>query len=120
MEKTMHLLEKFSLPEGAKTTAPFGNGHINSTFLITIEGVPEKYILQRINSYVFVRPKEVMENMIHITEYLQNRIREEGGDPDRETIRLIPSVSSSAGSSKSVSSCSAARTSSGACRYAAV
>ena len=93
MNSIQHLLERFDLPEGAKTAAPFGNGHINSTFLITIEGVPEKYILQRINSYVFVRPKEVMENMIHITEYLQDRIREEGGDPDRETIRLVRSVS---------------------------
>ena len=93
MEKLLHLLAKFNLPEGTKTASPFGNGHINSTFLITIEGVKEKYILQRINSYVFVRPKEVMENMIHITEYLQKKIREEGGDPDRETIRLIRSVS---------------------------
>ena len=93
MNSIQHLLERFDLPEGAKTVAPFGNGHINSTFLITVEGVEEKYILQRINSYVFIRPKEVMENMIHVTEYLQNRIREEGGDPDRETIRLIRSVS---------------------------
>ena len=56
MDNTLQLLAKFDLPEGTKTAAPFGNGHINSTFLITIEGVPEKYILQRINSYVFVRP----------------------------------------------------------------
>ena len=93
MDRTARLLESFELPGGKRTAAPFGNGHINSTFLITIDGAAEKYILQRINSYVFVRPKEVMENMIHITEYLQERIREEGGDPDRETIRLVRSVS---------------------------
>ena len=50
MDPVMRLLESFNLPEGEKATAPFGNGHINSTFLITIEGVTEKYILQRINS----------------------------------------------------------------------
>ena len=93
MDNILHLLDSFDLPEGKKSTAPFGNGHINNTFLITIEGTAEKYILQRINSYVFVRPKEVMENMVHVTEYLQERIREEGGDPDQETIRLIRSVS---------------------------
>ena len=71
---------------------PFGNGHINNTYLITIDGVKERYILQRINSYVFIRPQEVMENMLHITEYLQERISAEGGDPDRATIRLVPSV----------------------------
>ena len=93
MDNILHLSEKFALPAGEKTAEPFGNGHINNTYLVTIDGVKERYILQRINSYVFVRPREVMESMLHITEYLQERIREEGGDPDRETIRLIPSVS---------------------------
>ena len=93
MDNVLHLLESFDLPAGKRTTTPFGNGHINNTFLITIDGVAERFILQRINSYVFVRPKEVMENMVHVTEYLQDRIREEGGNPDRETIRLISSVS---------------------------
>ena len=92
MDKILRLADRFALPGGAKTAAPFGNGHINNTYLITIDGVKERYILQRINSYVFIRPREVMENMLHITEYLQARIREEGGDPDRETIRLVPSV----------------------------
>ena len=92
MEEILRLADRFALPEGQKTAAPFGNGHINKTYLITVGGVKEKYILQWINSYVFVKPREVMENMLHITEHLQERIREEGGDPDRETIRLIPSV----------------------------
>ena len=90
------LLDRFRLPEGPRSAEPFGNGHINSTFLITVAGVKQQYILQRINSYVFIRPREVMSNMLHITEYLRARIREEGGDPERETIRLIPSVSGEA------------------------
>ena len=92
MENTLRLLDRFAVPGGERRTEPFGNGHINETFLVTITGVKERYILQRINSYVFVRPREVMENMLHVTEYLRERIREEGGDPDRETVRLIPSV----------------------------
>ena len=92
MDKIQELLNRFALPAGERKAEPFGNGHINNTFLVTIDGVKERYILQRINNYVFVRPLEVMENMLHVTEYLQERIREEGGDPDRETIRLIPSL----------------------------
>ena len=92
MENILQLAGRFALPGGGKKTEPFGNGHINKTYLITIDGVKEQYILQWINSYVFVRPREVMKNMLQITEHLQKRIREEGGDPDRETIRLIPSV----------------------------
>jgi len=93
LENLMSLAERFRLPAGEKTVEPFGNGHINNTYLVTAAGAADQYVLQRINSYVFVRPREVMENMLHVTEYLQDRIREEGGDPDRETIRLIPSVS---------------------------
>ena len=92
MDNILRLADRFDLPGGTKRAEPFGNGHINKTYLITIDGVKERYILQWINSYVFIHPREVMENMLHITEYLQERIREEGGDPDRETIRLIPSV----------------------------
>ena len=87
----MAVLELFELPEGERTAEPFGNGHINHTYLVTIRGAKEEYVLQRINSYVFTRPDEVMENMVRVTEYLQERIREEGGDPERETVRLVPS-----------------------------
>ena len=96
MDDMMQLVGQFDLPGGEKKAEPYGNGHINKTYRITIEGVKEQYILQWINNYVFVRPREVMENMLHITEHLQKRIREEGGDPDRETIRLIPSLTGGA------------------------
>lgn len=96
MERILSLLDSFDLPRGRRTAVPFGNGHINSTFLVTVEGAGDRYILQRINSYVFPRPEEVMENMLRVTEYLQERIREEGGDPDRETIRLVPALNGKA------------------------
>ena len=89
----MEILNAFDLPEGERTAVPFGNGHINNTFLVRIAGAEEKYILQRINSYVFKKPAEVMENMRHVTEYLREEIRREGGDPARETLQLIPARS---------------------------
>ena len=51
--------------------APHGNGHINSTFLVEIEG--KKYILQRINRNVFRDPVSLMENVVRVTEYLAER-----------------------------------------------
>jgi len=92
-ENLQRILDAFTVPEGAYTFVPFGNGHINSTFLASMEGMPDRYILQRINSYVFVHPREVMENIARVTAYLRDRILEEGGDPNRETLRLIPSRS---------------------------
>ena len=91
--KYPEILDAFDLPEGERTAEPFGNGHINNTFRVRIAGEEKAYILQRINSYVFVHPKEVMENIRRVTDYLREKIREEGGNPERETLRLIPSRS---------------------------
>lgn len=90
------ILDSFALPEGERTAVPFGNGHINNTFLIRIAGADTQYILQRINSYVFTRPKDVMENIQHVTAFLRGKISAEGGNPDRETITLVPTRSGDA------------------------
>ena len=86
------VLDRFAFPSGAKTAAPFGNGHINDTYLVTVEGAEDRYILQRINHFVFTRPEQVMENMAGVTSYLRERILEEGGDPRRETVTVIPAL----------------------------
>ena len=84
------MLDAFMLPEGKKTAVPFGNGHINDTYLVTVEGAADRYILQRINGNVFPKPVEVMQNIVRVTDYLRQRIQAEGGDPLRETLTLIP------------------------------
>lgn len=71
---------------------PFGEGHINETYAVymPVDGEDEfSYILQRVNRNVFKDPAGVMENIFGVTEYLRNVIREEGGDPDRETLSCI-------------------------------
>lgn len=65
---------------------PYGNGHINDTYLT---GSSPRYILQRINTNVFKNPREVMENILNVTEHLREKILAYGGDPDRETLRVI-------------------------------
>lgn len=67
----------------------YGNGHINDTYLV--HSVPN-YILQRINKKVFTNPPAVMENILGVTKHLRQKIEEEGGDPDRETLNLISTV----------------------------
>ena len=96
MNNCPEILNAFALPEGERTAVPFGNGHINNTFLIRIAGTGKQYILQRINSYVFTRPKDVMENMQRVTAFLRGKIAAEGGNPDRETITLVLSRSGEA------------------------
>ena len=72
---------------------PWGNGHINDTYLMGYE-IDDKecvrYILQRINKNVFPKPEEVMENVVNVTTHLHKKIVENGGDPYRETLNIIP------------------------------
>ena len=76
-----------------KSMTPYGNGHINNTFLLTYE-IPgrqdKRLILQEMNREVFKRPKELMENIIGVTSYLRGKIIENGGDPERETLNVVP------------------------------
>lgn len=66
--------------------APYGNGHINDTYLV---GVPGKFIVQRINKVVFPHPEYVMDNIMGVTEFLRKKIVNAGGNPDRETLTFI-------------------------------
>ena len=68
---------------------PFGNGHINSTFLVVSD---RKYILQRMNSIAFPYPEKVMENIIGVTEHIRNKVRAIGGDVARATLTYLPTI----------------------------
>ena len=72
---------------------PWGNGHINDTFLLICENEANekvRYILQRMNKNIFTEPVKLMENIVGVTSYLRKIIIENGGDPDRETLNVIP------------------------------
>ena len=59
---------------------PLGNGHINSTFLCSINN-EKKYVIQKINNYVFKDVSLLMNNYYKVTEYLRKN--------DIETVHLI-------------------------------
>ncbi len=65
---------------------PYGNGHINHTFLIVAD---KRYILQGINTNVFPRPDELMENIIGVTEHIRKKATE---DKERATLVIIPTL----------------------------
>ncbi|MDF2613388.1 MAG: mucin desulfatase [Clostridia bacterium] len=72
---------------------PYGDGHINDTYIIYIamENYSVKpYILQRINSYVFKNPEQVMSNIERVTGYLRDVITDLGKNPLREVLNVIP------------------------------
>ncbi len=88
-------LAAFQLKENLLDIAPFGSGHINDTFLVTVEqqeGSKHRVILQRMNKTIFTKPVEVMENIMGVTAFLKKKILENGGNPDRETLIVIQTV----------------------------
>lgn len=70
---------------------PHGSGHINHTFLVTTED-GRKFILQKINTEIFRNTDELMENIVNVTAYLREKIIRAGGDPERETMTVIPTA----------------------------
>lgn len=70
----------------------YGSGHINDTYRVQFdEGEGYRYyILQRMNRSIFTKPLELMENISNVTAWLRKKIVEEGGDPVRETLNLVP------------------------------
>ena len=83
---------RFRTKGAAAEHAPYGNGHINDTFLVvcgTQEGERRRYILQKMNHSIFKMPQQLMENVVNVTEYLREMIARRGGDPDRETLNVV-------------------------------
>ena len=94
-ERAYEVASHFLLAQGEKHIAPYGNGHINDTFCVSVEtgaARPVRYILQKVNRYVFPDPEGVIENIERVTAYLRGVIESEGGDPTRETLTLVESA----------------------------
>lgn len=86
--KELKIAEHFLL-RGRPTRCEINaRGLINTTRVIyTDAGV--RYILQKINTAVFKKPGEVMDNITAVTEHLREKIRARGGDESRETLTVI-------------------------------
>ena len=82
---TPDILAAFGLP-GDLPAAPMDGGHINDTFAVD---APEgRFVLQRINRFVFPSPEDIMENVTGVTDFLRGKLLAQGGDPDRGTLAV--------------------------------
>ena len=67
-------------------------GHINDTTILTYcdQEQEKRYVLQRINTGILNNPEELMDNIVRVTAFLKEKIAASGGDPQRETLTVIP------------------------------
>lgn len=66
------VLHEFLPNEEFVAAKRFGNGHINSTYLLTTLK-NEYFIVQRINNYVFKDVDTLMNNIVVVTNHLKNK-----------------------------------------------
>lgn len=94
----LHLTKQFRFNGEFISAAPYGHGHINDTYAAifkNMDGSTHRYIIQRVNQNVFKKPEVLMDNIHKVTSHLRKKIIEMGGDPLRETLTLIPTISGS-------------------------
>jgi N-acetylhexosamine 1-kinase len=72
--------EQFRLDGNILEICPYGEGHINVTYLLTTD--QKRYILQRMNTSVFPDSDALMKNICAVTEYLRAR--------GVETLHVVP------------------------------
>ncbi len=86
------ILDAFDFPGTILEAERYGNGHINDTFCVVCqtEAGRQRFILQGLSLAAFPDPKAVMENMVGITSFLRKKILANGGDPERETLTVLP------------------------------
>jgi aminoglycoside phosphotransferase (APT) family kinase protein len=69
------VIAAFPLPGQVLSATPYGNGHINETFVTVVDvgRGTRRYIFQKINHKIFKKVPELMENITRVTEHLRLR-----------------------------------------------
>jgi thiamine kinase-like enzyme len=72
---------------------PFGNGHINNTYKVTVANDNTDYLLQKINHHIFKDVEMLQENIWRITNHIRAKLTATNEqDIDRKTLNLIPTI----------------------------
>jgi len=89
--KIKEMIANFGLKGEFEGCEVFKSGHINTTLLINMNenGETKKYVLQKINKYVFKKPEDVMENIINATGHIKTKLENEGKSADRKVLNFL-------------------------------
>lgn len=84
----LNILKHFKIEGNLIEYVPYGEGHINDTYLVTFdnEGKNNQYILQKINHQVFKNIEGLMNNINYVTTHLKSKMP--NCDP-REVLTVI-------------------------------
>ena len=83
MQQAIHHFQISGQPILCKS---FGHGNINYTFQVTTDS-GKQYILQRINTHVFKKPVQLMENVIAVTQHIRTKV-----DDPNKVLNFVPAL----------------------------
>jgi Ser/Thr protein kinase RdoA (MazF antagonist) len=84
LDRLTAIAQKFAKSSHVKDVRAFGSGNINDTFLVTVADAAEPhFVLQRINTHVFLQPELVMQNMRIFTQHIHDKLQREVDDSTR-------------------------------------
>lgn len=86
------ILFNFAIDGEFVSCEPYGSGLINRTYVAVYNegGKRVRYIVQRINTNLFKNVDGLMNNIKIVTEFNRAEIVKRGGDPNRESLTLVP------------------------------
>lgn len=68
------MARRFGMTDTGLSATPYGSGHIHDTFRVTAAAGPVRdLLLQRINTRVFARPEQMMENIDRVIRHVSRR-----------------------------------------------
>ncbi len=92
-ERLLDVSKQFQIYGEIQHAEPCKIGHINETYTATYNqgGVAVRYIHQRINTSVFRKPMEVMDNVTRVTQHLRRKlVANSESDITRKALVIIP------------------------------
>jgi len=88
------IAREFQIEGQLAGVVPIGSGHIHDSYRVTFadERGSNEFVLQRINTRVFTRPAELMDNVVRITSHLVTSLAFESEAAGR-ALHLVPARS---------------------------
>jgi len=83
------IVSQFRVQGKMISARPFGSGHINDTYRVVTD-IGTNYLLQKINHLVFKDVVGLMNNQVHVTSHIKNKLKAiHGADPEKEVLTII-------------------------------
>ena len=85
------VLNQFQIEDTITLVEPFGNGHINDTFIAKTDKDEAKYVLQRINHQIFKDVDMLQNNINKVTVHIRKKLIDLGEtDIERKVLTFLP------------------------------